>query len=130
MEIFEYGTRPGGSKARLEKPLQGAVDLGLRDVASLHSVYQRSVLGAAGEVRSRRDRRHRRLAQGGRVLVIPMNVAQGPAIADDVAPEAPLLPQPPLQQVGAGAAGRSVDGVVDTHDRPGLAFHDGRAERR
>ena len=59
-----------------------------------------------------------------------VDVVHRPAVAHDVAPEAPLVPQPLLQQVRAGAAGRPVHRVVDAHDRLGLALDDGRAKRR
>ena len=82
-----------------------------------------AILAAAGQVRSSLDRRNGRIALSGDILMATIDIVHRTTVADNKAFEAPLLAKPLLQQVAAGAAGRSVHRVVDTHDGVGLAFN-------
>ena len=107
--IFENGTRSGGSnmprrtRATKSRCSERSISASVMRPAFTSST-RRPVLGAAGEVRARLDGGDGRLAQRGRELVVPVDVAHRAAVAHDVALEAPLVPQPLLEQVGAGAA--------------------------
>ena len=111
-----------------EQAFDGAGDLGFGDRTCLHLVHERLVLGAARQVRSGLDGGHGRRANCRHEMVASQDVADGAAVADDVAGEVPLVAQAGLQQVRARASRDAVHGVVDAHDRGCLAFDDGGAE--
>ncbi len=76
-----------------EKTLGGAIDFSFRDVAGLHFVDEALIFAAAGEVGAGLDGVHGGCAFGGYIFMAAIDVADGPAIADDEAFEAPLIAQ-------------------------------------
>ncbi len=90
---------------------------------------QRLVGRAAFEVAALGDAEGRRLFRSRHDLVVLVDVVDGPAVGDDVAVEAPLLPQDVLEEALARRARLAVDAVVGAHHRVGLALLDEGLER-
>ena len=117
-------------EARHEQPLERAVDFALRDLTGFHGINQRPVLVSAGEVGTGLHRHCGRFRGIGLVLVAAEDVGDRAAIADDVAWEAPLIPQALLEEVETGARGHAIHAVVGAHHGVGFALHDGGFESR
>ena len=67
---------------------------------------------------------------GGRELVMQVDIADGAAIGNHIAVEAPLLAQDLFEQRRIGAGGRAIHAVVGAHDGLRAAFANGGLELR
>eukprot|EP00158_Paraphelidium_tribonemae_P010375 Partr_v1_DN5092_c0_g1_i1_m31391 len=85
---------------------------------------------AAVNVRARQEGRGHRRRQVGRIVVRVVHVADGVAVAGDVAVEVPLLHRHLRQDEVVGARRDAVDGVIRAHQRRGAALRDGGAKGR
>ena len=111
------------AESRFKQMLYRAIDIARGKQAILHGEGQRRVFRAAAQVGSRFNREGIRLFQGKNVSVALMNIADGPAIGNDVALEAPLAAQR-VQQKMIRACRLTMHGVVRAHDGIRVALHD------
>lgn len=116
------------AESRFKQTLHRAVDIGGGEQSIRNGEGQGRVLPATAQVGSRFNREGICLFQTKNVSVALMNIADGPAIGDHVALEAPLVAQR-VQQEMIRARRFTVHGVVGTHDGIGVAFHDRGAKR-
>ena len=93
------------AEARGENPLCRARDFSFSNRAGLYFVDQSAILATACEVRAGLYRCHRCRTLGRGEFMAAVNIADGAAIAYNVALESPLLTEILLQQVCVGAAG-------------------------
>ena len=123
--------------SRREQANQARVESALRQISLLHGVDV-GLVDRLAETRGERDALVIHAAQDGdrcalrlrrTIAMVGRDVADGIAVGDDVSLESPLAAQLILQQVLIGACRLAVDRVVGAHDRAGLAFDDGSAER-
>src|SRR6185437_14337493 len=123
---------------RREQADQGPIDGALGEITLLDRGEEGFVVAVAlslAEVGAfvvhaafERDRGGLRLA---RAIVVPIEyVAYRVTVGDHVALEPPSAAQGVLQREFVGAGRLAVDAVVSAHDRSGMTFDDGGAERR
>ncbi len=105
-----------------EEALNGAIDRLLRDQSLGYRHHQGRVSAATVEVTAGLHSQGGRFGRCPHDLVVPVDVADGPAIGDDVTIEAPLPPQDFLQQSRAGAGRLAIDAVIGPHDRDRLSL--------
>ena len=94
-----------------------SIDVGLVDQVPIQRVGERSVGAADLQIASGAQRCRRRLGRIAGVAVPVVAIGDGECIAHDQSPEAPIVPERPLQQLEVGAARHAVDGIVGRHDR-------------
>ena len=103
-------------EARLEEPLHGAVDLGLRDQPLLHGGDERTIGVAALDVSPSLQGHGRGFLGGLHEVVALVDVPDCAAVGDDVAAKIPLAPQYVNEQMRVRAARLAVRAVVGAHD--------------
>ena len=93
----------------------------------MDGVVERLKFRAAGKIGAGFYGESGGLRQRENVIVALVDIADGPAIGDDVTAEAPLIAEKAEEKM-IGAGGLVENGIVRAHDGSGVAIDDGGAE--
>ncbi len=116
-------------EASREKPADRRVDGGFRDHPTFHGLPQGGIGDSAVDIGTRFHGDRRGLGRIFGVVLEGIEVADGPAVGDDISLEAPLFPED-IVEIGVGAGGVVTELVVGAHHRPDLSIHDQLPESR
>src|SRR5215813_8275045 len=116
------------AEARFEQTLNGKIDFAVGKQAIRSGKGHSAKLRTATQVRSGFYGEGSGLFEGENVTVGLMEVADGPAIGDDITFEAPLFAKCVEEKV-IGTRGLTEHGVIGAHDGVGLALHNRSAKR-
>jgi len=98
-----------------EKPAHGGVDLFFGDDAFRHGFLEMGEGGGAFEIAAGFDGEGAGLLRGGDDLMMLVDIVDGAAVRDDIAPEAPFVPKDGGEEAAVAAAGLAVEPVVGAH---------------
>ena len=132
LRVFHHGARIEHAQTETgqQQAAERLIDFGLFDQALAHGGENGFVLHAAVEIGPGLDGFSDAGFGSGRELVMQIDIADGAAIGDHVAAEAPLLAQDLFKQTRVGAGGRAIYAVVGAHHGLGAAVFDGGLELR
>jgi hypothetical protein len=113
-----------------EESFNGDVDLPFGDHFFGGGFFEVGIGVEAFEVAAGSDGEYGGRVRGGNNLMALVDIVDGAAVRDDIAPEAPFVSKDGGEQAAAAAAGLAIEAVVGAHDGEGFPFPDAHFKLR